>query len=234
MNISVIIPTLNEEKYIENCLKALSLQDYKDFEIIVVDSNSKDKTVKIAKKYTDKVIVTKRKGVSYARNLGAKHANGKILLFLDADTIPSFNLLKEIAKAFRKKDVVGATCYVFPYPPDELSTFYFIFYNIFSRASLKVKPQIAGIVCAYRKDIFFKVGGFNEKLKILEDFDLSERISKYGKIKFLKDAYVLTSNRRIEHWGKLKSPFKYLGIYALGKVIGKEKVSKIINYEPIR
>jgi glycosyltransferase involved in cell wall biosynthesis len=62
MKVSVIIPTYNEENYIKNCILALRNQDYKgEYEIIVSDGNSKDNTVKIAKKFADKVVVCEKK-----------------------------------------------------------------------------------------------------------------------------------------------------------------------------
>jgi glycosyltransferase involved in cell wall biosynthesis len=106
--VSVIIPTLNEEKYIETTLLSIKNQDYKGkYEIIVVDSNSKDKTVKIARKYADKVIVTKRRGVSVGRNIGAEVAKGEILLFVDADTTLLPNVISKVVRHLRRKKVVG-------------------------------------------------------------------------------------------------------------------------------
>jgi glycosyltransferase involved in cell wall biosynthesis len=231
--VSVIVPTFNEEKYIENCLKALKNQDYKGrYEIIVADGMSKDKTVEIAKKYADKVIVVKKRGIAAGRNAGAKIARGEIFLFIDADTIASFNLITEIAKALGK-NVVGVTCPVLPLSPSATNFILYWFYNQFVRASIKVKkPQIAGICCAYRRKEFEKIGGFNEKLKTLEDFDLSKRISKLGKIKFIDSAFVLTSPRRIKKWGKTKAAIKYVKLYVnyllTGKSFGMNK------YKPIR
>jgi glycosyltransferase involved in cell wall biosynthesis len=89
--------TLNEEKYIETTLLSIKNQDYKGkYEIIMVDSNSKDRTVKIARKYADKVIVTKRRGVSVGRNIGARLAKGEILLFVDAYTVLLPNVIREL------------------------------------------------------------------------------------------------------------------------------------------
>ena len=231
--VSVIIPSLNEEKYIENCLKALKAQDYKGkYEIIVADGMSKDNTVKIAKKYADKVIAVKKRGIAVGRNVGAKFAKGEILLFIDADTIASFNLITEIAKAF-KKDVVGVSCPVVPLSHNVSEFILFWFYNQFVKASLIAKkPQIAGMCCAYRKDVFEKVKGFNEKLKTLEDYDLSLRISKFGKIKFIESTFVLTSPRRIRAWGKTKAAIKYLKIYIRYLLTGKD--ANLKEYKPIR
>jgi glycosyltransferase involved in cell wall biosynthesis len=113
--VSIIIPTLNEEKYIESTLKALKNQDYKGkYEMIVADGLSKDNTVKIAKKYVDKVVLVKEKGIAKGRNAGAKVAKGNILLFIDADTILLFNGLTELIEPFKRKNIVGVTCPIIP------------------------------------------------------------------------------------------------------------------------
>jgi len=85
--ISVIIPTLQEEKYIATTLSKLT-KITPQIEIIVVDGGSEDNTVKIARGFTDKVYEIKERGISKARNYGAKYSNGDILLFLDADVMP--------------------------------------------------------------------------------------------------------------------------------------------------
>ncbi len=99
--VSVVIPTLNEGKYIKQTLESIKNQTYKKIEIIVCDSYSKDNTVKIAKKYTNKVIV-KKTNVSEARNLGAEQAKGNILVFVDADTILTRTWIEDVLKVFEK------------------------------------------------------------------------------------------------------------------------------------
>ena len=79
-SVSVIVPTLNEEKYLESCLKSIKNQDYQgEYEIIVSDGGSKDKTLKIAKKYADKVITCDKKGIAYGRNI-FQHKNPRKLV----------------------------------------------------------------------------------------------------------------------------------------------------------
>jgi len=231
--VSVIIPTYQEEKYLEPTLKALKSQDYKGrYEIIVADSKSKDRTLKIAKKYADKVIQVEKRGIAVGRNAGARIANGEIFLFIDADTLASFNLITEIAKGF-KRDVVGITCPVLPMSPSAINFFLYWLFNQFVKASIKIgKPQVAGACCAYKRNAFEKIGGFNEKMKVLEDFDISERISKLGKIKFIDSTFALTSPRRIEKWGKIKAAIKYVKLYL--NYLLKKKSMDINEYKPIR
>src|SRR3990172_3737337 len=106
--ISIIIPTYNEENYIEKCLKSLSNQTLprNKYEIIIVDGGSKDRTIDIARKYVDKVIRQKSKGVGGARNDGVNAAKYGVIATTDADFIVSnFGLIPSIgANMSFKKD----------------------------------------------------------------------------------------------------------------------------------
>jgi glycosyltransferase involved in cell wall biosynthesis len=231
--VSVIIPTLNEEGYIENCLKALKAQDYKGkFEIIVADGKSNDNTVKIAKKYADKVVVVDKKGVAVGRNAGARVARGEIFIFMDADTVAAFNLITEIVKGF-EKGVVGVTCPVVPLSANMSEFLLYWFYNQFMKATLHTKkPQVAGMCCAYRREAFEKVNGFDENIRAWDDYDMSERISKLGKIKCVDSTFVMTSPRRIRKWGKTKAAIKYVKLYITYLLAGV--TPKIDEYTIVR
>ncbi len=232
--ISIIIPALNEEKYIECTLKSLKNQTFKGkFEIIVVDGMSKDNTVKIAKKYADKVIVKKTNFIGVARNAGAKIANGNILLFVDADSVLLYNGLTELSKQFQKKNIIGAGVPVVALSPYFKDFIIYWMYNIFMKNSIKYgNPQIPGICCSYRKDVFNKVGGFNENIETWEDYDLSSRIGKHGKTVCLENTLVFTSPRRFQKWGRTKAIFMYLGFHLKYILTGRGPSVKI--YKPIR
>jgi len=232
--LSVIIPTLNEEKYIEDTLKSIKHQSYPgEYEIIVADGMSKDKTLEIAKKYTDKIVKVKKKGPSAGRNAGAKIAKGEILVFVDADTVLMFDVLSKTAKAFRKKDVVGATCMIIPKSTKNSDLVLYWIVNRFYETRIKMKrAEIPGIFCAYRKTTFDKVGGFDEKIKVQEDFDLSKRICKHGKIKIAKNTFVVTSVRRIEKWGRVKTIERYMSLYLKYLITGKP--ANVDYYKPVR
>jgi len=87
--ISVIIPAYEEQAYLGPCLESLKNRYFDDFELIVVDNNSSDETVRIARDYTDIVLSCPNQGISSARNFGAAHTTGDILCFIDADGIVS-------------------------------------------------------------------------------------------------------------------------------------------------
>ena len=106
--LSVIIPTFNEEKYLPKLLESIKKQTYKDYEIIVADATSKDRTRQMAKKYNCRVI--KGGMPAIGRNNGAKIAKGDILLFLDADSIIEKDFISNalIYMKKRKLDVAGS------------------------------------------------------------------------------------------------------------------------------
>ncbi len=200
--ISVVIPALNEEHYIMDSLKGLQKQTFKDFEIIVSDGGSTDKTREIAKKYA-KVVIERKKGMSAGRNTGARAAKGNIIVFLDADTKPSPNLLKTYASALNN-GIVAATGPILPLEKVNKRTAlgYRVVSILFVKLSILVgKPSIVGSNFAVRKDVFTKVHGFDEKLMTFEDWDLSNKLKKQGRIAYLDDAKVKTSARRIMAWG---------------------------------
>ncbi|MDE1845883.1 MAG: glycosyltransferase [Candidatus Micrarchaeota archaeon] len=230
--ISVVIPTLNEEKYILNVFRGLKEQSFRDFEVIVADKESKDKTREIAKRNGAKVVITNKAGISAGRNAGAKIAKGKILVFIDADTRPSKDLLKVYSRAFND-GIIAATGPIFALEKtDKLTKLGYAFVSeIFVKVSIIFgKASIIGSNFAIKKSIFEKVKGFDENLMTYEDYDLSRRISRYGTIKFIEDASVSASVRRVAAWGMGKYFTYHVGNMIRYKFFRKAKE----DYAPIR
>ena len=108
MKISVVIPVYNEEKYIHQCLSSLKSQVVQPYEIIMVDNNSTDKTVEIAKRFNIKILRESKQGISHARNKGYNAARGDIIARCDADCILNPNWIKRISHNFEsKKNISG-------------------------------------------------------------------------------------------------------------------------------
>jgi len=228
--ISAIIPTLNEEKNIGRALKALKNQNYEEeYEIIVADGGSEDKTIDIAKAYADDIIIVKEKGIAIGRNAGAKAAKGEILFFVDGDTFLLPDVFEGVDSAFDNGEIVGVAPRVLPTDSSFKNIFPYWFFYRFSKISTIVgRPMLGGMCVAYRKDIFDKVGGFDERLKSGEDLDLSFRMARFGKFRLLDDVYAYTSTRRLDSWGRARYIYKYLKAYLLGKVLDKGE------YEAVR
>ncbi len=99
--ISIITPTLNEEEYLPLLLESIKRQDFKDYEIIVADAGSKDKTLEIAKKFGCKIVPggLPAKG----RNAGAMVARGDLLFFLDSDVVLTKKFFEKTLAEFNKR-----------------------------------------------------------------------------------------------------------------------------------
>ena len=201
--LSVIIPAFNEEKNLAKTISAVkkSIAFAKiSTEIIVVNNNSSDATGKVAKKLADVVCIEKRHIIAAVRNTGAKHSRGVYLLFIDADTIIPVQLVRDFVNTLRTR-AVTVGCNVMPFPLNSIERNLFKAFNLILRSSSHHGAAFSGNCVGYRKDIFQKLGGFDEGRIASEDHDLSNRASKLGKAVFLKHLTVKTSNRRVKNLG---------------------------------
>ncbi len=183
VNVSVVIPTYNEEKDILSCLDSLSEQTFKDFEIIVVDDGSTDTTLSllngVEEKYKLKVFTQKHKGAGAARNLGVKHTKGKILIFVDSDMTFDPKFLQKLIEPIEQDkakgtfsreeyvsnwDNVWAKCWNFNN-------------NLFTKRRLPDDyPDHQKVFRAILKIEFEKVSGFDEKAGYTDDWTLSDKL----------------------------------------------------------
>jgi len=201
MFISVVIPAYNEEKYIGRCLEALLTQTYPrdQFEIIVVDNNSTDRTAAIASGMGAIVIHEPRKGIGQARQTGALAARGEIIASTDADTVVPPNWLERIACRFAAEPDLGGL-----YGPvrhidgsDFAKAYMVTVMPLLMHVTDRInKPCFSGNNFAVRRDKFMQVGGYNTKLVAAEDVDLSIRMSKITRLQFDPTFVAYTSARR--------------------------------------
>jgi len=215
VKISIIIPAKNEEDYVEGCLKSFKNQTFKDYELIIVDGFSNDKTELISKKY-GKVVHQDGIGISNARNCGAKVAKGKILVFSDADVRVEKNFLSKVWKEFSKSKIGGAVPKIKVYDSKRYSIKfgYNIYKTIIDIANKIGKGSTIGGCFIFRKDIFEKVGGFNENLITVEDTDLARRVSKISKFKKI-NVVAKISARRANNQNPLKYVLKSITAYMI-------------------
>ena len=196
--ISVIIPACNEEKYLEDTIKSIKYQNFNNHEIIVVCDGCTDNTEKIAKKLTDKVVVLKdRKGPAVAKNEGVKLAKHNKLVFLDADTKLTENVLTEISKAIDNNSY--GTCKIKP-SSNALKHKIMLTFKNYLVSPFGVSNGI--IFCS--KDLFIKAGGFGD-VKKGEDGNLVRKLKKDHRFVILKNP-VINSTRRFDQKG-------YLGVW---------------------
>jgi glycosyltransferase involved in cell wall biosynthesis len=235
VKISVIIPTLNEEKYIGRTLESLKNQIIEGDEIIVVDSFSKDKTVEISKKFSSKVVYLPRYGIGPAKTFGAQEAKNNVIAFLDADGIPSREWLDRVRKNFMNnkiQSIAGLGLY------SSESKIREIIYNIYAcvifilgiiNYSLTKTPWMPVNNCAIRKDVFLKYGGL--KNIVCEDYDFALRAKGINNIYDVK-MRVFLSDRRFKKEGFLKT----IALWTRSVIAILRNKNKImsIEYEVIR
>ena len=224
--LSCVVITLNEEKYISQLLNSLKKQTFKNFEVVVADYSSTDKTREIAKKYGCKL--TAGGSYSVGRNNGAKIAKGRYLLFLDADSILPEDFLEINFKQFKKSGKGTGTVPLKPLSDKKFDKVFFRLYNYWSKAMLRVSPHCAGCGIFARKDIFQKIGGFDENVVFAENHDFAKRAKDHGFVILPKHMY--TSVRRMDKEGRMKFVGKY--VYAgLYRLFNKEITQELFNYE---
>lgn len=210
--VSVVIPTLNEEKRLPSLLASFTpaLRRRFGLELVVSDGGSSDGTLEAAARLADCIVVHEgpgRQTIAAGRNAGARAAQGELLLFFNADV-----RLPEEAEAFladllREAEAAGAaTCRVGVHPTEAtwadrlvLGTCNVLFFAM----NLAGGGMGRGECHAVRRDVFWGVGGYNEAYAAGEDFDLFHRIARArrGRIRFLWRWVLFEDPRRYRHRG---------------------------------
>lgn len=224
--ISVVIPAYNEEKRIGPCLQALVNQNTTHkFEVIVVDNNCTDDTVKIASTFSDKldlkIIKEETKGRGAARKIGFEKATGDVIFSTDSDTIVPPNWIEDFMKALKSKNVIAVSgnCKI-----DDCgrrsNTVFNLLQPVFMRSYRIFLGYywLSGFSFAIYKDAYEKSGGFNDLLTAQEDVDLSFRVKKVGKIKYASKTPVIFSGRRFKNGlvrGLMQYPITYTESFVL-------------------
>jgi len=226
--LSIIIPTLNEEKYLPSLLNSIKQQKVKeDLEIIVADAGSRDKTLEIAKSFSGKIVAG---GLpARGRNKGARVAKGDLLLFLDADLKLPLGFLENSFEEFRDRKLAVASYCLEPETKKRIvKTGFNLLYNRPITFSEKLLAYGAmGILV--KKEIFEKVGGFDENVKLAEDMYFIRQASKIGKFGVIRSSKIYITLRRFESDGYFKTLFKYL-LCNLYMFSGKAVRSDVFRY----
>lgn len=204
MKVSVVIPVYNEERYLRACLKSIFDQEESPDEVIVVDNNSTDRSVEIAKEFPVKILHEKHQGISWTRNKGFNAAKYDIIARTDADTRVPKNWVKRIKKTFAKdKTLIGLSGPAHFYDASKamealnIPTFMFLdsLYRLFVKHAFLFGPNLS-----IRKSAWEKVKKevcMNDS-QVHEDMDLSMHLAKYGKLKFDLKFPVYSSSRRLK------------------------------------
>eukprot|EP01023_Acetabularia_acetabulum_P048030 TRINITY_DN5066_c0_g1_i4.p1 TRINITY_DN5066_c0_g1~~TRINITY_DN5066_c0_g1_i4.p1 ORF type:complete len:358 (+),score=35.50 TRINITY_DN5066_c0_g1_i4:142-1215(+) len=228
--VAIVIPVLNEIKCIQSTLEILQNLNPASDKIIVVDGGSTDGTLKILKQNRKMIqLIQSGRGRALQQNIGASNANTDYVCFLHADTVPPMDLVSVIRKVFRnnRRVVAGGFKVSIEVPGNKLhfTSFHnniksFLYPIIFRPLSFirGIRLLFGDQVIFVRNKEFLKVGGFDEKLALMEEADLVVRMHNQGplnmkgrgKIQFVSDRLVVTSGRRIYELGETKALFIHM------------------------
>lgn len=226
--VSIIIPTLNEEKYLPLLLDSIAKQTIAPTEVIVADANSTDNTRKIAHKFGCKIVEGGRPGKG--RNNGAAVATQPILLFLDADVILRPEFLEETIAEFTQRHLDAASCFFVSRSPLKKDKAIVTLWNGYFALMQPIAPQVCGTCIFATKNMHQKIGGFDETILIAEDVDYVQRINKIGKFHFLKSQKITVSLRRFVEEGRMHLIMKHIGIALHDFFVGRVR-KPIFKYE---
>lgn len=244
MKVSIIIPAYNEEKLLPRCLRSIfSAKLPEDYEIIVVNNASTDKTEEVARSFSEvRVINEFQKGLTFARQAGFKASSGDILVYFDADTVIPPDWFKIALEKFNcDLKLVGLSG---PYHYEDISKpvkclewFYnwivlnvgeLIWRHFFRQGGM----FLLGGNFAVRRWALERIGGFDTKINFYgEDTNLSRRLAKIGKIEFTNKLFVYSSPRRFRKEGGIKVASKY-AVNFFSEWFFKKPVHK--RYEDVR
>ena len=204
--VSVIIPTYNADKFIHGCLESIKKQTYKNIEIIVVDQNSEDETINLASRYEVKLIQLPKPHFysppTKSRNAGAKKAVGKYLLHLDADMeIPKELIETSLAKCEQN----GFDAIVIH--EIDIPVGFWAKCKALERSCYVNDPDIEG-ARFFAKEVFEKIGGYDESLSSGEDWDIHYRAQKVGKISEVP-IFIRHNQSRIYFFKHLMKKYNY-------------------------
>lgn len=200
--ISVVIPAFNEEKYLSFCLASLQKQTFKNYEIIVVDNNSTDKTAQIAKKFGAKIVKEKKQGMIPARERGFRQARGELIARTDADSLLPPDWLTKIYHTFQKNPhIVAITGSYHDFPEVGRLTKWFLqlyvdigFYKL--NKLLMGHFPLSGPNNAVRTKVWRKTKVCLDDKLVHEDLDLACHLSHHGEILYYPGLTATYSMRR--------------------------------------
>lgn len=226
--LSIVIPTLNEENYLPRLLNCIKKQNFKDYEIIVSDAKSKDKTREVAQTFGCKIV---KGGLpAKGRNEGAKIIKGDLILFLDADALLPEDFLEKTLKEFKQRNLDIASFILTPISKRKYPKILFnIFYNYPLRFFEKRWAHAMAVILV-KNNLHKSLNGFDEEIKIAEDHYYVQQGSKLGKFGVIKTTEIFTSLRRFKKEGWFRVGLKYGLSEIYMKLFGPIK-KEIFKYE---
>lgn len=229
MFVSVIIPAYNEEQYIPRIMRALQKQTYRNFEVIVADAFSTDRTRRIAASYGATVVDG---GLpAEGRNRGAEAAKGDFFFFFDSDVIITSTFIEDAVTEIQEKSIKLAGCEAKPLSTRLLDKVLHKFAFVGMKLTKESNPRLPGYCILISRNIFEKLGGFDETIRVGEDLNLVTRAVDITPLHLLESASVNVSVRRYDKEGRLPYLRKSIRVYFYRKYKGEITNETDIPYE---
>jgi glycosyltransferase involved in cell wall biosynthesis len=226
--LSVIVPTLNEERHVGSLLSEVAAQTLEPDEVLVVDAGSEDGTVAVVRRFPFARLLEGRPPVACGRNLGGRSASGDVLIFLDADTRLPGRFFEEFLAEFEARRLDVACPRYVPYRSTPAVRAFHYLFNLLTRAFQSTLPSGAGHCLAVRREIFQQSGGFDAGLKF-DDIELIRRLSRGRRFGIVRQR-VFVSDRRYREQGTSRMILRY-ALMALLFAMGKFDWANRIDYE---
>lgn len=196
MRISVVIPARNEEQFIVGCLEALKAQTLPPDEVIVVDNGSTDRTSELALEMGVKLVNCPTPGVAVARQAGLEAATGDWVATTDADSRPVAGWLAALRPHMENSVALYGPMRMFGLPAWQ-EEFTELGYGVFLKIMMLLgKPNLAAANMAFHRQTALELGGY-PLVEAREDVILGLRLKTRGRVRYVRDALVLTSARRV-------------------------------------
>jgi glycosyltransferase involved in cell wall biosynthesis len=229
MKVSIIIPTLNEEEMLPKLLDSIKTQDFDDYEVIIADAHSTDKTREIAQSYGCLIVDG---GLPAAgRNAGAAAASGDFLFFLDADVILPKGFINNVYNEMWDRYIDLATCEIKPLSDYRLDRVIHRMMNLAVILNLWLDPKAFGFCIFVTKRLFNRAGGFDETIYVAEDNDFVKRASLFRTLRYLNSAYIMVSIRRFEKEGRFAYMKKGIKLNLYRAFKGEIRSDEVVKYE---
>lgn len=207
-SIAVVIPALDEADRLPALLDALSAQTRRADDIVVADAGSRDATARLATTRGARVVAGGKPAAG--RNAGARATTADLVVFLDADDLPTPDFIATACAEFERRGLSVATAHVEPLERTPSNIFACDVVNLYLDLMQYVSPHAPGFCILVRRDTHEAIGGFDETLALAEDHEYVQRAAETGKFRVLHDVAMSTSMRRIEKEGLIRLAFKYL------------------------
>ncbi|SDG65498.1 glycosyltransferase family 2 protein [Pelagibacterium luteolum] len=245
MDVAFVIPAHNEEALLGDCLKSVLEEIDRSHlcgraEVVVVDNASTDRTSEVASAFQGVTVVREeRKGLGYARKAGFDNSTAEFVANIDADTLVPEGWLDIALGEFQREQ--GLVCVSGPYIYHDLpwhsraitEGFYYITKGVYglNRYVLKVGSVVQGGNFVFKREAWAKAGGYNPSITFYgEDTDIAVRLSRVGGVKWTFKLRMLTSGRRLQKQGVVRTGLTYTLNFFAVTFRGKPATSKYEDY----